>query len=371
MKPTVCLNMIVRDEAPVIRRCLESVRPMIDTWVILDTGSTDGTQDVIRDCYADLPGELHERAWKGFDKSRTEAIELARDAADYLFFIDADDVMELESGFRMPELTLDAYRVDIRCGQFRYWRPALVSTRLPWRYVSVLHEYIECGSRYSLGRLAGAEMVIVGGGGRLRKSGTREKYLADAEILREGLAAEPHNTRYAFYLGQSLSDAGEHEQALEAYDRRAEMGGWAEEVYTARLWAARLAEELKRPTTEVMDRYLRAYETRPSRAEAIGELARVCRYAERWPLAHMFAQRAARIPFPSEDELLVESPWYEWRSLDELAVSAYWVGEYEESKRCCERLLESGKVPDDHRDRVIENLDFACRHLDRKELADA
>ena len=41
---TICLNMIVRNEAPVIRRCLDSVMPIIDSWVIVDTGSTDGTQ---------------------------------------------------------------------------------------------------------------------------------------------------------------------------------------------------------------------------------------------------------------------------------------------------------------------------------------
>jgi glycosyltransferase involved in cell wall biosynthesis len=99
MKPTICLNVIVKDETPMIRRCLESVRPLIDSWVIVDTGSTDGTQDVIRDVYGDLPGELYERPWRGFDGSRTEAIELARARADYLLFVDADDVMEMVPAF--------------------------------------------------------------------------------------------------------------------------------------------------------------------------------------------------------------------------------------------------------------------------------
>ncbi|KUN81202.1 glycosyltransferase [Streptomyces griseoruber] len=363
MRPTVCLNMIVKDEAPVIRRCLESVRPLIDTWVIVDTGSTDGTQDIIRDVYGDLPGELYERPWRGYDGSRTEAIELARSRADYLFFIDADDVMETEPGFRMPDLTSDAYKVDIRSGSFRYWRPALVSTRLPWRYVGVLHEYIDCGARFGLGTLRGVEMIIVGGGARLRQEGARTKYLRDAGILEQGLAEEPGNARYAFYLAQSWRDAGEPEKALEAYDRRADMGGWEQEVYCARLWAARLAESLERPSAEVMDRYLRAYETRPTRAEAIGELARLCRTSgPRWPLAHMFARRAARIPFP-QDDLLVEAGWYEWQALDELAVAAYWMGEYAESRECCERLLESGGLPAEHRERVTQNLELAREHL--------
>ncbi|MFF8943185.1 hypothetical protein ACF1A5_13125 [Streptomyces sp. NPDC014864] len=52
-------------------------------------GSTDGTQEIIREALAELPGGLHESPWKGFDLSRTEAIGLARERADYLLFIDA------------------------------------------------------------------------------------------------------------------------------------------------------------------------------------------------------------------------------------------------------------------------------------------
>ena len=41
--PRVALSMIVKNERNVIERCLESVLPIIDTWQIVDTGSTDGT----------------------------------------------------------------------------------------------------------------------------------------------------------------------------------------------------------------------------------------------------------------------------------------------------------------------------------------
>ncbi|WP_406173020.1 glycosyltransferase [Streptomyces sp. NBC_00996] len=372
MKSTVCLSMIVKDEAPVIRRCLESVRPLIDTWVIVDTGSTDGTQDVIRDVYSDLPGELYERPWKGFDGSRTEAIELARTGADYLLFMDADDVMEVAPGSSMPELTLDAYRLNIRSGRYLHRRRALVSTRLPWRYVGVLHEYLDCGTQYSLGNLEGATIVVVGGGGRSRGKSQQEKYLGDVEILQQGLIKEPGNERYVFYLAQSWRNVGEFEKAIEAYDRRAGMGGWDEEVFCSRLFAAQVAEKLERPPAEVMDRYLGAHESCPTRAEALGELARWCRLnGQRWPLAHLFARQAARLPYPRKDHLFVESDWYQWRALDELGVSAYWVGEYEESEDCCERLLAGNKLPAEHRDRVLQNLELSRRHLRSKQLLGA
>ncbi|MFE9930343.1 glycosyltransferase [Streptomyces sp. NPDC005533] len=363
MKAKVCLSMIVKNEAHVIRRCLESVRPLIDTWVIVDTGSTDGTQDVIREYLADLPGVLHERPWRGFDGSRSEAIELARSSADYLLFIDADDVMEVECGFRLPDLTLDAYHLAVHHEPVVHWRPALVSTRLPWRYVGVLHEHLACEAPYSRGTLEGLNILVVGGGARQREGGEREKYLHDARILEQGLAEEPDNARYAFYLAQSWRDAGEAEKSLAAYDLRADMGGFAEESFCARLYAARIAARIGRPPAEVTDRYLRAHESRPSRAESLGDLARVCRNEGRWPLAYMFARQAVRIPRP-DDVLFVESEWYEWRALDELAVAAYWVGEYRESLDCCERLLTGDALPDEHRDRVLANLGFARRKVD-------
>ncbi|MFD7257361.1 glycosyltransferase [Streptomyces sp. NPDC059874] len=356
--------MIVKNEAPVIRKCLESVRPLIDTWVIVDTGSTDGTQEIIREFFSDLPGVLHERPWKGFDGSRSEAIDLARSSADYLLFIDADDVMEVPPGFHMPDLTRDLYRIAIHHAPIIHWRPALVSTRLPWRYVGVLHEYLDCESnQFSSGVLEGINMLIVGGGARLRDGGERQKYLRDAKVLEEGLRKEPGNARYAFYLAQSWRDAGEPEKSLAAYDLRSGMGGFAEEAFCSQLYAARLAASLDRSPAEVTDRFLRAHESRPSRAEALGSLARICRQQSRFPLAHMFARQAAAIPRP-DDILFVEFDWYEWRALDELAVAAYWVGEYRESADCCERLLQSGKLPADQLDRVSANLDFARRKLD-------
>ena len=78
MRSSLCLNMIVKNEAHVIRRCLDSVRPFIDRWVIVDTGSTDGTQEIIRTHMRDLPGELHERPWRDFGTNRSEALALAR-----------------------------------------------------------------------------------------------------------------------------------------------------------------------------------------------------------------------------------------------------------------------------------------------------
>lgn len=93
MKPSICLCMIVKNEAHVIERCLASVRDLIDTWVISDTGSSDGTQQLIRAALDGIPGELHEEPWVDFGHNRTLNIRHAHAKADYLLLLDADLVI--------------------------------------------------------------------------------------------------------------------------------------------------------------------------------------------------------------------------------------------------------------------------------------
>lgn len=95
-RPSFCLCMIVKDEAKVIERCLNSVRDLVDTWVISDTGSRDGTQDLIRATFKEIPGELHEDPWTNFGHNRTLNIQRARGKADYLLLIDADMAVRRE-----------------------------------------------------------------------------------------------------------------------------------------------------------------------------------------------------------------------------------------------------------------------------------
>src|SRR5215213_7690285 len=121
-KQTVCLNMIVRNECRVIERCLNSVRRFIDHWVIVDTGSTDGTQQIIQRCMQGVPGGLVERPWIDFAHNRSEALELARGKSDYVFVIDADEELSLAPDFSRPHLTHDAYYLKICSGPVAFWR---------------------------------------------------------------------------------------------------------------------------------------------------------------------------------------------------------------------------------------------------------
>ena len=68
MKIGLC--MIVKDESHIIKEVLEATLPLIDTYCILDTGSTDDTIQIIKDFYskAEITGEVVESDWKGFGR---------------------------------------------------------------------------------------------------------------------------------------------------------------------------------------------------------------------------------------------------------------------------------------------------------------
>lgn len=90
----ICLTMIVKNEATIVERALRSVKPLVDCWSISDTGSTDGTQDIVRRVMGDLPGVLTEDAWVDFATNRNIALRNSLPFGEMAFTIDADDTIE-------------------------------------------------------------------------------------------------------------------------------------------------------------------------------------------------------------------------------------------------------------------------------------
>lgn len=364
MKPTICLNMIVKNEAHVIERCLTSVRDHIDYWVIVDTGSSDNTPELIEKLLEDVPGELHHREWKDFATNRTQALDIATGKSDYLLIIDADEEVILPADFRWPASPIDAYELLHSQGDangMTHWRPGLIRNDGKWCFKGVLHEYLEHETRPSQVRLVGPRIHGHFDGGRSQTS-VEEKYSRDAAVLEKALESEPDNHRYVFYLAQSYRDSGQLFRAIEWYERRASMGGWDEEVWVSLFEAARLSDAVGRDEPSVVNLYLRAHDFRPTRAESLANLARYLRERDRFASAKIFAEAALKIPRP-RDVLFLDESVYSWRCLDELSIADYWLGNYRECASACEDLLASGAVPEEHKPRIIANRNFALEKL--------
>ncbi len=354
-KKTVCLNMIVKDETQVIERCLNSVKPIIDYWVIVDTGSTDGTQKMIKEIMKDVPGELHERPWVNFGHNRNEALQLAHNKGDYLLFIDADEEFAFDEDFTMPELDKGAYSVRINHSGSHYYRKLLVNNHLDWKWTGVLHEFLGCAQPYNSEVLEKVVNIYRSEGNR---SQDPQKFQKDAAVLEAALKDEPDNSRYVFYLAQSYRDAGENELALENYQKRVSMGGWDQEVFWSKYQIAFLQEKLKKDPGTVIQSYCDAYQYRPTRVEPLGRLASYFRGEGNHLMGYLVANYGLSVP-KSDDILFVEGWVHDYWLLFERSVSAYWIGKYEEALQDSKELLAKPHLPKHIRECVELNIGWA------------
>ena len=111
------------------------------------------------------------------------------------------------------------------------------------------------------------------------------------------------------------------------------------------------------PWPQVEEAFLRAWEVRPARAEPLYAIAYRYRVEQRYQLGYLFAQRAAAIPVPDEDAVLVDPDVYAWRATDEQAVCASWIGKHAEAFTLWRRLLARPDLPNTDRNRIAANRD--------------
>lgn len=341
-KQSICLNMIVKNESHVIERALGSVKKLIDYWVIVDTGSTDGTQEMIKAFLRDVPGELHERPWVNFAHNRNEALQLAKGKGDYLLFIDADEEMQFDKSFKLPVLDKDLYLGTVRFGALEGKRAFLAKTQLPWRWVGVLHETLDLiGSRdASIGHLYGITNVA-----RLEgcRSKDPQKFQKDAQLLEKALQEEPTNSRYVYYLAKTYHVVPNLPLALKNFEKRAAMPDWNEEVYDSLCQIGLLQEKLGRPREMVMKSFAKAFQHRQMRAEPLYHLARCYNQEENYLVAYIIAKFASSLPFSPEWTHV--DPWiYEWGLSLQMTVAASHLGRKDEVLALKKQLLANPHV---------------------------
>jgi tetratricopeptide (TPR) repeat protein len=320
---TLALNLIMKDEALVLPRLLESVYPLIDRYVVVDTGSRDDSKGVVRDFFADkgIPGDIHDHPFVDFSDARNFALSKLRGVADYGFFIDCDEQLLSPTGGSVEALKMqlgaeDLYTCNMQAEGLIYRRACVFRTDKPFRWIGAVHEALVCDEPISVGHLSGLS-VQAHSDGRSWSQGSRGKYLRHAEILlsaveRDGLP------RDIFYLAQSYRDAGDYEAALHWYRKRALIPeGYLEERYYAQFMAGALGEQLGHPVQDVLFDYLKASEFDVLRAEHLLNAMLLLQKAGLWQAAHSLGADAVarfhgKAPLASR-ALFIDESTYAWK----------------------------------------------------------
>lgn len=354
MKKTICLNMIVKNENKVIKRCLASVKPIIDYWIIIDTGSTDGTQETIREFMKDIPGELHEYPWVDFAHNRNQALALSKDKGDYLLFIDADEQLIFNDSFSLSCLNKDFYFFLIQQPSgINYFRESLIQTHLDWKWIGPVHETISSPQAQTYALLEGVTNLSITHDGH--RSEDPQKYLKDAAVLEKALQEDPQNSRHAFYLALSYGNAKEFKKALYWHERRVSMGESEQEVFYSLLSIGKILENLQAESERVINSYTKAYLYRPSRAEPLYFLANYYIRQNNYLLAYLLAKQGLSLP-PTSDIIFVQHDIYDIGLLLQLADSSFSIGKYRETLDTYHKLLKKHTLLPEQKRSIEKNI---------------
>lgn len=359
--------MIVRDEEDNVERCFNSVARLIDAYAIVDTGSQDKTIAKVRSFMKKhrIPGEIISRPWINFGASRTEALRHAEDiihkldpgqkSAWYALFIDADD-QAVGIKLNKSSLIRDQYLVETRSQSISYpnVRLARLKPDNQWVWREPRHEYIAPLGEWmpSKGEIRGGYILRGCQGLRSRNKHTS---LEDAFELLKQFSDEPENSRAIFYAAQSFRDAGYHDLASVLYRRRAEMGGWPQEIYISLLYLGAGNFSTGDHSSDTVNLLLRAFELCPHRLEAPLYLLRIWRFLNQPHVAWNFAKPLIDIQAPG-DALFLDREIHEWAFFEEAGLCAYYAGDRVSFKTLLQRALKAKSIPQDAADRTRKNL---------------
>ena len=228
---SLSLCMIVKNEAEGLEKCLSTARPHVDEIVVIDTGSTDGTQDIARR-YADVYEEIE---WPdSFAAARNHSLELA--TRDFIIILDGDEFLPDPLHWRRIRKALAenvaCLRMPVRNllpeGQLiaadRMWQERVFRNAPEIRYEGRVHNQLYNGlvayaERTGHG-VAKVDAEIIHTGYAHSTAKMKDKYATRLHLLKHefsNAASERHRAYYGYQLGVVHYVMEDFEKVLDLY----------------------------------------------------------------------------------------------------------------------------------------------------------
>lgn len=273
------LVIMVKNAGSGFEAVLKKTLPHIDRWTVLDTGSTDGTQGVVRRVLgAAKPGNLYEEPFVNFRESRNRSLELAGSRGSHCkFTLILDDTYWVDGPLRQFLQTVrgdqyaTSYSAMIISGDSEYYSNRIIKTDAGLRYIYTIHEVIQFEGN--------TNVVIPKEHGRLidecsdyMEQRTKDRKRRDIELLEGMLKEDPDNPRHLYYLAQTYKCLEDWPATEEYFRRRIEFSreGFLQEKVDACFELARLMNfQLGRPWEDCKAMYERAFALEPSRPDPL------------------------------------------------------------------------------------------------------
>lgn len=212
MRPLLSLVMILKDEATGIRAVLEAALPYVDCATILDTGSTDGTQAIVKEVCSTNNLSLHEEPFVDFATSRNRVMELdAQRSFPTVFQLMLSGDEYLVDGASLREYLeaqrgndVDCHVIKLSMDSRTLFTPRIFRTGSAWRYIRKLHEFPTHPNKDAkIGAVPAAAIEHVVSDVEKRMSAVWEVHIP---MLQQMLVDNPNDTHAMTFLAQSYED---------------------------------------------------------------------------------------------------------------------------------------------------------------------
>lgn len=367
----LALNFICKDESPVIENMLESAKDIVDLIVVNDTGSTDGTQQIIKNFgekYG-IPTYVFERPFDDFENSRNHAMQKLRDVVAELnwnadqvhgFWFDCDETLVIDSKFNKSQFTKDLYMINTYIGQMKYTRNTFFKVSKPFRWYGPVHEFIVCDDQNITSGLAENIHVDVKMTGNSWMGDIAEKYASHSYKLEAYINKNRQDPRWIFYTAQSWHDAASIKDNKEENDERlrrslkyyrervSRTDGYAEEIYYAQYRIGTIMRIIEEPWHLTHMELLKAYQIDPLRGESIKVIIDHYLQMGDWHMAYLYSKFAkstfhGKNPYPTR-LLFVDEATYVWRFAEAHAAAAFYTGRMDEAKQTYQEIVNLTKT---------------------------
>ena len=301
------INMciMVKNGGPQFEEMLLKNLPIFDRWTILDTGSTDGTIDIIHKVLVGKKrGTLYQEPFINFRDSRNRLLELAGDECKYLLMLDdtytiAGDLVEFLNEIS-GEQTTDSFTLYIKSDDVEYGSNRLLKSDRNLKYLYKIHEVVQQETNMNI-VIPFEKAHIIDGRFDYMEERTMNRKQLDITLLFEELQEDPNNPRTYYYLGQTYNILQDYEKAYRYFLERGNhpVDGFIQEKIDAIFEAARIANfKLLKEWPICEQLYLRSYELDTSRPDSLYFIGIHYHLEDNKQKAYEYFKRAFEIGYP-------------------------------------------------------------------------
>ena len=375
LQPEAHIGLVVmaKNENQTIIRLLDSVKGHVQSIVVCDTGSDDGTLKTLKDYVKsvhqtkkDFKLLIFQHKWTDdFAVNRNLCLKIARQAVpemDYILTIDADETLQINDKYWRQKIEYDHNLINYE-GNNHHPLPRLFNTKFNFKYICTVHEIVDHLPNATSGSFYGISIVNHADG---HSSKGDNRHSRNFRLLAKGLERGPKNecySRYVFYMAEALYEKGEWLNSTMWHQRRVSLGGFKEEIYHSIYKMGMALQNNGGLPTNISGIFLQAWESRPWRAEALYSLAELHKNHRNYHSCKMFAERAI-MPYPVSDILFVRPSIYAWEALDMAGYCSFFIGDYIAAKQHYQNALNAIDKNNIEKIAMLENNIGLCdKHL--------